>query len=248
MADPNKANKKKISGNPLLVLVLVAGAVYVNWDVIKGLFRWETQKTTRVQVKGPEAEQPMGEPSRPHADPAPGAVAAFLPVRMDEEIPNPFGAVEEKAPGEGKAPAGKEPGSPENAGKNPVEIPKEFRLRLVLLTGKSRSALIGGRMVGVGDQLPLGTVEVIARDHVELKGEGGRRILLPLRKAPLLVHRRKGKAPAPAEPAPHSPSPPKGKEAASRPVAPSGPQVPMDPKDLLKVLRGFTPSTSQGKE
>ena len=248
MADPKKANKKKFSGNPLLVLVLVAGAVYVNWDVIKGFFHWETQKATRVQVKGPEAEQPMGKAFRPHADPAPGAVAAFLPVRMDEEIPNPFGLLEKQAPGEGKAPARKEPDSPKSAGKSPVEIPQEFRLRLVLLTGKSRAALIGGRMVGVGDQLSLGTVEVIAQDHVELKGEGGRRILLPLRKAPFLVHRRMGKASAPAEPVPLSPSPPKGKEAASSPAVPSGPQVPMDPKDFLKVLRGFTPSTSQGKE
>ncbi len=247
-----KKTGKKLSGNPLLVLVLISGAFYVNWVFIKGYLPFDV-----FQGKGgAQGEQgmdlgSMNNPKGMTSSPSPGSVAAYQPVSLDEEVPNPFGAlISNQKPSQEKVDP--ENSFPSSKREDPLGgVPKGVRLSLVLLSGKSRSAVIGGKIVGLGDKLSFGVVQVIENDHVEILGEGGRSLVLPLRKAPFLVHvGKKTVGSQAAEPS----SKPVGStrtRTTSDPGStrvPSVPQGPMNPTDFLKVLQGFTPPSGQGKE
>jgi virulence-associated protein VagC len=242
------SGKKKLTGNHLLVLVLVGGALYVNWEYVKGLLPLSVlQNSGNSQKEETNGPSPLIEQMENQVAPHPGSVALYQPVRMEEEIPNPFGELLRKTH---LSKTKKTKGLLQQGAKKreqDLSLPKDFRLSLVLLSGSNRSAVIGGRLVGLGDILPFGIVKVIEKDRVEIQGKGGRKILLPLRKAPLLVHFEKEKDASPSASQSSKPSAP-AMERPKEANLPSVPQGPLNPADLLKVIKGFTPPSSQGKE
>ena len=253
MAKPKKTKMgKKLSGNPLLVIVLIAGALYVNWDFLKVYLPFDGfEKKGSVQGEKAMEMDSMDIPAGTSSSPSPGSVAAYQPVGLDEDFPSPFGTlISIKKTAQEKV----DPKNPDPLGgkiTRPGGVPEGMRLSLVLLSGKSRSAVIGGKIVGLGDKLPFGVVQAIEKDRVEILGEGGRTLIFPLRKAPLLVHfgrknpGKEGAAPTanPTVSTSHSQGAQPG--PSGLPSVPSGP---VNPTDFLKILQGFTPPKGQGKE
>jgi hypothetical protein len=142
-----------------VVLACIGAAVAINWRHFAGF----------LGAEGTATAPPAGAPPPPGAAayPAPAAEAlpAFAPVSLTAEVPDPFW----HGQGEASGPA------PSTGG---LRVP---RVELILLTRRSRRAVVEGAPVGVGDRLPIGTVKEIDATGVHVVTSLGATLLLPLR-------------------------------------------------------------------
>ncbi|GEM_PF-3721700 len=248
-ASKKSMGKKKISKNPLLVLVLVAGGIFVNKDLILKYLPFSvSQKTESQEIDPIKGMRPEPQQEEALSSPSPGFAATFAPVSLEEEVPSPFGVfkgksdtpVEELDLSKGSSLAkSSSQGNPN----------KDLRLSLILISGNSRSAIIGGKLVGEGDRISLGLVHHIQRDHLEILGSSGRQFVLRMRKDPLLVRVKAQSQESP--PSEASPKPEISSKKVVHPKVSAEPQDPsshLNPADVFKVLQGLQVPKGSGKE
>ena len=170
-----------LRGKHLVTLALIAGAVAVNFPLVKSYLPGLGEVASHSGGRSPEdgalaldldREAAAGSAvQNPGAAPVGEGVLWHSPVTVTEVIPDPFVRQRKQE-------------APKTASEAEAALLLEKKLpevSLVLIGSDTRRAVVGGRLVAEGDTTAVGRIVAIEADGVRIQLDVGRETKVPLR-------------------------------------------------------------------